>query len=197
MPTETRTRSTADVRRPALVHQALIVFAHRGYYATTVNDVAAAAGISPAYVLRLFRSKLELFVAAVDAGYARIVTALDAAAEAVRGAAPGEVLAALGQAYAELIADRTLLMIQVHAQSASDLPEVRAAAQRGLAALVGCVQQRSGATAEDVQRTLAYGQLCHLIVTADLDAVDEPWARVLTDGMTHVPAAPATSGGPA
>jgi hypothetical protein len=32
--------------------------------------------------------------------------------------------------------------------------------------------------------------LCHLIVTADLDALDEPWARTLTAGMRHLDAPP-------
>jgi hypothetical protein len=37
-----------------------------------------------------------------------------------------------------------------------------------------------------VQQFVAYGQLCHLIVTAGLDDVDRPWAALLTAGMRHV-----------
>jgi hypothetical protein len=92
----------------------------------------------------------------------------------------------MGDAYAELIADRDLLMLQVHAQSASDVPEVRAAVRRGIATVVTAVRDLSGAPDDAVQRFVAYGQLCHLIVTADLDAVDESWARSLTTGMRHV-----------
>lgn len=36
------------------------------------------------------------------------------------------------------------------------------------------------------QRFAAHGRLCHLVVTADLDAVEEPWARSLTTGMRHL-----------
>jgi hypothetical protein len=36
-----------------------------------------------------------------------------------------------------------------------------------------------------VQRFIAYGQLCHLIVAADLGAVGAGWAETLTAGMRH------------
>ncbi len=39
-----------------------------------------------------------------------------------------------------------------------------------------------------MQAFLAYGQLCHLIVTAGLDEVDEPWAGEIVQNMTHFPA---------
>jgi hypothetical protein len=36
-----------------------------------------------------------------------------------------------------------------------------------------------------VQQFIALGQLCHLIVAADVDGVDAAWARTLTTGMRH------------
>ena len=44
---------------------------------------------------------------------------------------------------------------------------------------------RSGASAEAVQRFVAYGQLCHLIVATGLTADDGPWAATLTAGIRH------------
>ena len=179
-------RSTAQSQRPRVTASAVKVFARTGYHATPVTDVAADAGISPAYVFRLFPGKLGLFVAAVYHCYERVRDALAAGADRAAGTSPEEVLEAMSVAYAELIADRDLLMLQVHAQSACDVPEVREALQRGLASVVRLVQQRSGADDAAVQRFVAYGQLCHLIVTAGLDAVESPWAGALTTGMTHV-----------
>ena len=179
-------RSTAESQRARATTSAVRVFARTGYHATPVTDIAADAGISPAYVFRLFTGKLGLFVAAIDHCYERVCEALTAGADQARGTSPEELLDAMSIAYAELIADRDLLMLQVHAQSACDVPEVREALQRGLGSVVRLVQQRSGADDADVQRFVAYGQLCHLIVTADLDAVDSPWANALTGGMTHV-----------
>jgi hypothetical protein len=92
----------------------------------------------------------------------------------------------MSEAYAELIADKDLIMLQVHAQSAADVPEIKDAVRRGLELVVNYVRERSGAKPSQVQEFLAYGQLCHLIVTADLTSVDARWARTLTTGMRHV-----------
>ena len=185
MPT-TSARSTAEVQRARVVSSAVKVFDHTGYHATPVTDVAAEAGISPAYVFRLFPGKLALFVAAVEHCYRRVVQALAEGADAAGGDSPAERLEAMGDAYARLIADRDLLMLQVHAQSAGDIPEVREAVRSGLASVVDVVRERSLADPAAVQRFIAYGQLCHLIVTAELDDVDASWARTLTEGMRHL-----------
>lgn len=186
MPRAEGDRTTADVRRETIAGAALRVFARTGYHATPVADVAAASGYSQAYVFRLFSDKLTLFVAALDLCFTRIRSALATGADRSTSRTPEAVLETMGNAYANLIADRDLLMLQVHAQSASDIPEIREAMRRGLAAIVELVRERSGADAAAIQRFIAYGQLCHLIVTAGLDDVDASWSRALTGGMTHV-----------
>ncbi|MGN2637685.1 hypothetical protein ACTD5D_16115 [Nocardia takedensis] len=97
----------------------------------------------------------------------------------------------MGGAYAELLADNRLLMLQVHAQSATDIPEIAQAMRRGLARVTDFAATRSGGEAEQVQRFIAYGQLCHLITTLDIEDTGEPWARMLTAGIRH-PDRPAT-----
>jgi AcrR family transcriptional regulator len=168
-----------------VVSRAIGVFGRSGYHATPVTDVAEAAGISQAYVFRLFNGKLGLFVAALDHCFAQIVAGLAAGADRVPDGSPEQILEAMGEAYADLIGDRDLLMLQVHAQSAADVPEIREALRRGYADVVDFAKQRSRAADEDVQRFIAYGQLCHLIVMAELDGLDSPWARTLTAGMRH------------
>ncbi len=113
---EKRSRSTAEVRRATVVAKAIPVFAATGYHATPVTAVADAAGISQAYVFRLFRDKLGLFLAALEHTFDEIERALEAGAVAAPGASPDELLTAMGDAYAGLIADRSLLMMQVHAR---------------------------------------------------------------------------------
>jgi AcrR family transcriptional regulator len=179
-------RSTAEARRAVVLDRAVAVFARNGYHATPVTAVAAAAGISEAYALRLFSGKLGLFVAAVEACYAEILLTLGMAAEEAPDRDPEKLLEHLGDAYAALIADKNLLLLQVHAQSVSDIPEVGAAVRSGYGRLVAFLRIQ-GADDHQIQRFVAYGQLCHLIVTAGLDDVDESWARALTSGMRHVP----------
>jgi AcrR family transcriptional regulator len=184
--TQLPARSTADARRSTVIARAVTVFGKAGYHATPVTEVAEAAGISQAYVFRLFTGKLGLFVAALDHCFGQIVLALEQGADRVPDGSPAEILEAMGDAYADLIADRDLLMLQVHAQSAADEPQIRAALRRGYASVVEVARRRSGASEPQVQQFVAYGQLCHLIVTADLDDVDQPWAALLTAGMRHV-----------
>lgn len=54
----------SDRTRAAILEAARQLFAQRGPAATTVRDVAAAAGIDPALVIRYFGSKDELFLRA-------------------------------------------------------------------------------------------------------------------------------------
>ncbi|MCM3778381.1 TetR/AcrR family transcriptional regulator [Microbacterium hydrocarbonoxydans] len=177
--------STADVRRPLVAAAALVEFARGGYFRTTVADVAREAKISPAYVFKLYPRKEQLFVAALEACFERIVEALDAGANAAESPTPGEVLDAMGEAYADLIRDRSLLMLQVHAQSAAEIPEIGDALRAGLAKVTEFVQQRSAASDDAVQRFIAYGQLCHLIVTARVDESSAPWAKIVAHGIRH------------
>lgn len=181
-------RSTAEDQRVRIVASAVEVFARSGYRATPVTDVAAAAEVSTAYVFRLFDGKLGLFVAAVDACYGRVADALAAGggrAASSEPADPGTRLAAMTDAYVALIADPTLIALQVHAQSACDVPEIRDAVRRGISRVVEVVTAGSGADAASVQRFLAYGQLCHLVVQAGLADVDTTWARVVDQGLRH------------
>ncbi|WP_448006445.1 TetR/AcrR family transcriptional regulator [Agromyces bauzanensis] len=177
--------STAEERLPRVIEAAIAAFARTGYRGTTVADVASEAGISSAYVFKLFPSKEQLFVGALDSCFDRVLEALGHGAESTSDQTPDGVLDAMGGAYAELIADRTLLMLQVHAQSAAEVPEIGAALRRGYARVVEFASTRSGATDAAVQRFIAFGQLCHLVVTLDLDDVTESWARTLAHGIRH------------
>lgn len=179
------TLSTSDERRAHVVDAAIVAFARGGYLGTTVADVARHAGISPAYVFKLHASKEAVFVAALDRCFDLVVAALEAGVASSSGHAPEDVLDAMGGAYAELIADRDLLMLQVHAQSAADVSEIRAALRRGYERVTEFARSRSGATPEQVQRFIAFGQLCHLVATLDLDESQGGWQQVIAAGIRH------------
>lgn len=178
-------RSTAEDQRVRIITHAVKVFARSGFQATPVVDVATAAKVSTAYVFRLFPGKLGLFVAAVQDCYRQVADAMMAGAEQSRSLGPAAVLDAMTAAYVALIRDRTLIALQVHAQSACDVPEIRDAVRRGIAGVVRVVSRESGADDASVQRFLAYGQLCHLIVQAGIGDVDASWARLVDHGITH------------
>jgi AcrR family transcriptional regulator len=177
--------STADARRPLVTAAAMRRFARGGYHGTTVAAVAEEAKISSAYVFKLFPGKEALFVAALESCFDAIVDALAEGADAASDQQPATVLDAMGDAYAGLIADRTLLMLQVHAQSVADVPQVGDALRAGIRRVTEFAQTRSRADDEAVQRFIAYGQLCHLIVTAQIDDDPSPWAQLLARGIRH------------
>jgi len=164
---------------------AVEVFAIAGYRATPVADVARAAAISPAYVFRLFDGKLGLFVAAVEDCYGQVADAMSTAVDGHPEWSSADKLDAMTQAYIELIRDRSLIALQVHAQSACDVPEIQEAVRNGIALVVRVMSRDSGADDASVQRSLAYGQLCHLVVQAGLGEVDAAWARVVDHGIRH------------
>jgi len=178
-------RSTAIDQRVRIVAKAVETFARSGYQATPVADVAVAAQVSTAYVFRLFDGKLGLFVAAVDDCYGQVATAMLAGAQRSSSSDPADKLEAMTSAYVDLIRDRSLIALQVHAQSACDVPEIRDAVRRGIAKVVRIVSDESGADDASVQRFLAYGQLCHLVVQAGLGDVDATWARLVDHGIRH------------
>ncbi|MGW0249993.1 TetR/AcrR family transcriptional regulator [Nocardia goodfellowii] len=179
------TLSRSDVRRDTVVDAAITEFARTGYHGTPISTVAATAQISPAYVFKLFPGKVALFVAALERCFDLIERALSSGAARAGETTPEQILHEMGGAYAELISDKSLLMLQVHAQSVADIPEIGAALRAGLGRVTGFAKQRSGAADEQVQRFIAFGQLCHLITTLGLDGDESPWATILTAGIRH------------
>jgi AcrR family transcriptional regulator len=175
-----RTLSTADERREDVLRAAMGVVGTRGLYGTPTLDIARAAGISQAYLFRLFPTKAELFVAVVDRSFQRIH---DAFTE-VSGQAQAEgrpVLTAMAEAYTALLSDPGVLLVQLQAQAAASEPEVRAALRRGFARLLGMVERESGATPQEVQRFFARGMLCNVIAAMQIEGLQEHWAWVLTE----------------
>ncbi|HWE67721.1 MAG TPA: TetR/AcrR family transcriptional regulator [Acidimicrobiales bacterium] len=71
---------TADRRRQQtrdyLLQAAAQVFAERGYYAASLDEVAAAAGYTKGAVYSNFKNKEDLFLALIESMYAREVAAL-------------------------------------------------------------------------------------------------------------------------
>lgn len=55
-------RLPAAERREQLLHTAVSVFAEHGYHATSMNDVAEAAGVTKPVLYQHFSSKRELFI---------------------------------------------------------------------------------------------------------------------------------------
>jgi AcrR family transcriptional regulator len=173
-----RVLSTAEERREEVLRAAMEVMSTRGLYGTPTLDIARAAGLSQAYLFRLFPTKLSLFLAVVERSFQQIQDSMERAARAARAA--GEpALMAMAAAYTALLEDPGILLIQLQAQAAASEPEVRDALRRGFADLLDMVERVSGASPERVQQFFARGMLCNVNAALQLYGLDEHWAQVL------------------
>ena len=85
-------RLTATARREQLLEVALDVFARAGYHATSMNEVAEAAGVTKPVLYQHFESKRELYQALLDEVGARMLTAIvTATADAPDGRSQTEI----------------------------------------------------------------------------------------------------------
>lgn len=178
MAATSRTLSTADERRETILQAAGRVFAARGLHGTPTMEIAKAAGISQAYLFRLFPTKAELFIALVQRCNERIHRTFVEAAAAAH-ASGEDVLLAMGRAYIGLLADRELLLGQLHALAACDDGPIRAEMRRSFARLVELVERESGADPEQVRAFFAHGMLLNVLAAIRADESDAHWAQVL------------------
>jgi len=176
-----RSLSTAEERREELISAAIPVFAEKGYHAAPTTEIAKAAGISQAYLFRLFPTKEELFVAAVERSTDNMVKTLVEVADQSEqdGIDPGE---AMGMAYVELMnSDRDLLMVQLHAQAVSpSTPSVQAAMRKCFANLYEFSSKRVSGDADELRNWFAHGMLINVMVALGAEELNEPWAKALS-----------------
>lgn len=175
----TRQLSTAQERREAVLEAAMDVFGERGFLGTPTMAVAKAAGISQAYLFRLFPTKEDLVLAVIERSNQRIYNTFAKAAAQAR--AEGRDRAeAMGVAYGEMLKDRRLLLTQIHQHAAAAaVPAVAAAARRGFEALVGLVARETGGTAEELQSFFAAGMLMNVMAAIGADDAAGLWADIL------------------
>jgi AcrR family transcriptional regulator len=146
-------------------------------------EIAKAAGISQAYLFRLFPTKSELFVALNARVNDRIYDTFAQAAKDAK-AAGENVLSAMGRAYVGLLADRNLLLNQLNAHAASDDPAIRDQMRACFARLVDLVERESGADPDEVRVFFAHGMLINVLASMSAQDVDEHWAQVLLGPKT-------------
>ena len=187
-PTKTRTLSTAEERREAVLSAATKVFGPRGFYGTPTLEVAKAAGISQAYLFRLFPTKDDLVIALVHSFNDRIESAF--AAAAAQAKADGEdVLEAMGSAYFELLSDRDYLMLQLHAHAAAvDKPEIRAAMRASFERIYALVRRESGVSAADAGRFMQVGMAMNVVGALGAFELEDEWAQALMGAYNEGPA---------
>lgn len=176
-----RKLSTAEERRESVLAAAIPVFAERGYHAAPTLEIAKAAGISQAYLFRLFPTKAELFAAVTGVCGERMLAAFREAAARAR-AEGSNPLVTMGLAHYEFLrTDRDILLVQLHSQvAAAGEPVIRDAMRQCFDEIYELVARESGAGPEEIRGWFAHGMLCNVMAAIDADQLDAPWARALS-----------------
>jgi AcrR family transcriptional regulator len=172
-------RKSAEERRDDILDAALEEFAERGLHGASTEAIAKRAGISQPYVFRLFGSKKDLFKASATRCLRETLETFQRAAEGKRGE---EALKAMGQAYQELLVDRTRLRAQMQAYAACDDPDIREVVRNGFGDIVAYVERVSGLPEEEVTRFFATGMLMNVMASMDLWESPEAWSERLLAG---------------
>jgi AcrR family transcriptional regulator len=173
-------RQTADERRGAIVSAGVDEFAARGLSGASVDAIARRAGVSQPYVFQLFGTKKDLFIAVIRHGFERTRIAFEGAVHRFEqgddfGVDCDTPLGAMGEAYKSLLADRTLLLVQLQAYAACSDPEVGEAVREEFSALRRYIQDASRATDLDIHAFLAEGMLLNVYAAMQLGGDPRTW----------------------
>ncbi|PZF79297.1 TetR/AcrR family transcriptional regulator [Jiangella anatolica] len=176
---ETRQRLPAAERRESILAAATVVFGERGYAGATTDQIAIAAGISQAYVVRTFGSKETLFVEVARRAVGRIEAAFRAAIAADDGR---PVAQRLGAAYIDLVADRGILLSLLHLFSLGSDTAIGRTGREGFLTIYRLVRDEAGLAPDEASHFLAEGMLINTVLALRLQDADEPDAVEL---VTH------------
>ena len=174
---------TAEERRESVLAAAVREFAALGLHGASTEAIAERAGISQPYVFRLFGTKKELFIAAVERVCDHILARFrEAAASVPPGRGPersGQVLEAMGRSYEELLDRRDELLLLLQGFAACKDPDVLEVSRRRMREVYELVAHESGAHERQVQWFMATGMLLTVSAGMDLPGIahEEPWAR--------------------
>ena len=160
-------------RRQQVLRIAAEEFAAGGLHGTPAEVIARRAGITQAYVFRMFGTKKALFIEVVTAAFGRMTDGLRAAARDLTGL---DALALMGAQYNELLADRTSLLLQLQGFAACGDDEVREAVRGSFARMWQTVSEVTGLAPVTVKTFLAFGMLLNSNAALQAGELDEPWA---------------------
>lgn len=169
-------RLTAEGRRSQILEVATAVFGERGYAGTTTDAIARQAGISQAYVVRMFGSKEQLFTEVVERAAERVREVFRA--EIARfddDTSVQDKREALGTAYADLVADRGILLALLHAFGQGHDPAIGPLARECMLSTYRVVRDEAGLDPADASAFFAQGMLITVLMSMRMpDQFDNP-----------------------
>ena len=161
-------------RRSQVLEIAAPEFADRGLHGASIEAIAHRAGITQAYVFRMFGTKKALFLELVGVAFDRFSDGMAQAAEDASGLG---ALTLMGTQYYESLAGRTTLLLQLQGLAACGDREVRELVRTRMARMWDTVAGTTGLDPVTVKSFLAFGMLLNNVAALDIEELDEPWAE--------------------
>jgi TetR/AcrR family transcriptional regulator len=174
-------RMASDERRELVLKAATEVFGQRGYAGTTTDKVAAAAGVSQPYVVRIFGTKEKLFLAVLQRALDILMTAFR---QALIEDTDAPIGMRMGEAYVGLLQDRGLLLSLMHGFVLGADPEIGKLARCGFLEVYRFLKDEAGLPPEEAANFLAHGMMLNTLVGIRMmdDYDTDPDARELLAG---------------
>ncbi|WP_228781253.1 TetR/AcrR family transcriptional regulator [Nocardia cyriacigeorgica] len=178
----TKTRMSATERGEQVLTAAVQAFAETGYAATKTDDIARRAGVSQPYVIRLFGTKQQLFLAALN----RVCDRIEAVFREAAATDPNPTAATLGRGYTTFLAERELLQVLLHGFAASADPVIGEQTRARFGQIYELARELTGAPATEVRRFMATGMLLTVMTSMQVagpNAVPAPWAAEILEDL--------------
>ncbi len=183
------TRKSADERRDDILAVAFQAFGNQGYEGTSTEDIARGAGVSQPYLFRLFGTKKQLFLAAVERVHELTGAALETGIAEMDENDDCGPFEAIGHAYKAAMETPGLLRMQMQALAACADPDVRRVVREGYGRIVERIQVATDASPGVLAGFVAKGMMLNVLAAMDVLYTDSglPWAERLKEGCLQSP----------
>jgi AcrR family transcriptional regulator len=161
-------------RRSQVLGIAAAEFADHGLHGASTEAIARRAEITQAYIFRMFGTKKALFLEVMVEAFDRMTGGMREAAGDETGEA---ALSRMGTRYNEMLADRTLVLLQLQGFAACGDPEVRDAVRGSFGRMWQTVADITGLNPVTIKAFLAFGMLLNNGAALQIAELDEPWAQ--------------------
>lgn len=168
-----RRMSGADRRRQVL-QMAADEFANGGLHGASIESIARRAGITQAYIFRIFGTKKALFLEIMISSFERLTEGMR---EAAGDATGQDALALMGARYNDMLTDRSALLLQLQGFAACGDPEVRDAVRDSFGRMWKTVADITGLDDVTIKAFLAFGMLLNNAAALQVSELEEPWSE--------------------
>lgn len=173
-----RPRLSATERSAQVLDAAITAFATAGYAGTRTDEIARMAGVSQPYVIRLFGTKQQLFLAAFDRACDRIAELF------ITAGGDDPSLDALADGYHDFLAERDLLALLLHGFAASSDPTIGEVVRERFGVIYQLIRDLTGASQRETREFMASGMLLSVMAAMRVvgpQAVPIRWATEILD----------------